>query len=320
MVRRYIQVIEELRPDIVQVFGTEMDYGLVSGLADVPVIIHIQGMLLPIYYHLSSLHVPFLKALCAATVIDHIKGSTIRNGHRIFKRRSATERKIFQSCQYVIGRTDWDRQMVRLFAPQAYYFHCDEMLREIFFRTTWKGNDSRPINLVSSISGPLYKGHETLLETGLALKRVGVSFVWHVIGLDEKSTAYRIFYRERMKLLSGHVRLYGELKPDEMIPILENAHLYIHPSHVENSSNAICEAMAMGMPVVALYTGGNASLIENGVDGILVPDNDPTSLRPPFRISAALIRHYCSKWATGQKKELPCGMTRAHHIRTPEYL
>ena len=287
LIKQYLKIICDIGPDIVQVFGTEMDYGLVAGVTNVPVIIHIQGVLLPIYYHLSKLHVPFWKALRAAPVIDRIKGSTIRNGLRIFKRRAATERKIFQACHYFIGRTDWDRHMVRFFAPHARYFHCDEMLREIFFKATWNGNDSRPINLVSTISGPLYKGHETLVETGLALKRAGTSFVWHIIGLDAKSTAYRIFYRDKMKQMADYIRLHGELKPEVMIPILENAHLYIHPSHIENSSNAICEAMAMGMPVVALYTGGNSSLIENGVDGILVPDNDPYYL-------AATIQNICS--------------------------
>lgn len=287
MVGRYNHIIKEIKPDIVHVFGTEMDYGLVSGLTDIPVMIHIQGILLPIYYHLSKIHVPFWKALRAATAIDRIKGSTIRNGLQIFKRRAETEGRIFQFCRYFIGRTDWDRQMVRLFAPQASYFHCDEMLREIFFKTVWKGNESRTINLVSIISGPLYKGHETLVETGLALQRAGSSFVWHIIGLAANSPTYRIFYRDGMKQLVDHFRLHGELKPEDMTPILENAHLYVHPSHIENSSNAICEAMAMGMPVVALYTGGNASLIENGVDGILVPDNDPFFL-------AATIKDVCS--------------------------
>ena len=276
LIQQYLTVIDEIKPDMIHVFGTEMEYGLVSGLTDIPVIIHIQGILQPCYYHLTRIKLPFLKTLYSQRLIDILKGSTIWNGLRIFKRRVGIERKIYKTARYFMGRTDWDQQLTHLLSPNARYFHCDEMLRQSFLEADWTGHATEALRVVSIISSPLYKGHDTLVATCQVLKETGVkNFTWHVIGLDATTPSYRIFYKPYMKLLTGHIQLHGELKAEEIIEILQTADVYVHPSHIENSSNSICEAMALGMPVIALHTGGNASLIQHGVDGLLVADHDP---------------------------------------------
>jgi len=58
------------------------------------------------------------------------------------------------------------------------------------------------------------------------------------------------------------------------------------PSLAEGISNAILEAMACGVPVIATDVGGNRELVEDGVTGILVPTNDAPSM------SAAIERFY----------------------------
>ncbi len=52
-------------------------------------------------------------------------------------------------------------------------------------------------------------------------------------------------------------------------PYLAVADLYVHPSHSEGSSNAIAEAMASGLAVVATDVGGAGELL--GEAGVLVP-------------------------------------------------
>ena len=50
------------------------------------------------------------------------------------------------------------------------------------------------------------------------------------------------------------------------------------PSRAEGMSNALLEYMAAGRPIVATSVGGNAELIEDGVQGLLVPPEDPEAL------------------------------------------
>lgn len=39
--------LEDFKPDVIMVFGSEMPFGLVAGITDIPVILHIQGILNP---------------------------------------------------------------------------------------------------------------------------------------------------------------------------------------------------------------------------------------------------------------------------------
>ena len=49
------------------------------------------------------------------------------------------------------------------------------------------------------------------------------------------------------------------------------ANVFCCPSVLENSPNAMCEAMLLGTPVVAAKVGGVPSLITDGEEGILFP-------------------------------------------------
>lgn len=276
--KEYLKVIEQVRPDIIHVFGTELDYGLICGFTDIPVVIHIQGILHPYCYQLGKIHISLVRKLFSQKIVDYIKGTTIGNSMRIFKRRVGVEEKIFNVCRYFIGRTNWDKNITSLLAPRANYYHCEEVLRQGFFNAEWYGNKSKILSIVSTISNPFYKGHETIMATCLLLKKVGVNFVWHIIGLDEKTKAFNVFYKKHMSILLGNIQLHGMLAPSKIIEVLQHSNVYVHPSHIENSSNALCEAMAIGMPVIALHVGGNASIVNHGEDGLLVSDNDPYSL------------------------------------------
>jgi glycosyltransferase involved in cell wall biosynthesis len=62
------------------------------------------------------------------------------------------------------------------------------------------------------------------------------------------------------------------------------AQMFVLPSRSEGFSNAIVEAMAMTLPVVATDVGGNAEAVSDGVSGIIVPGEDPDAL------AAAMLR------------------------------
>lgn len=46
---RYLKVINDFKPDVIHIFGSENDFGLICGKTDIPVVIHMQGSLPP--YH-----------------------------------------------------------------------------------------------------------------------------------------------------------------------------------------------------------------------------------------------------------------------------
>jgi len=56
------------------------------------------------------------------------------------------------------------------------------------------------------------------------------------------------------------------------------ADIFVQPSHVEGMSNALLEAMACGLPAVATTVGAAPQMVDDGVDGLLVPPGDPDAL------------------------------------------
>jgi glycosyltransferase involved in cell wall biosynthesis len=54
--------------------------------------------------------------------------------------------------------------------------------------------------------------------------------------------------------------------------------VFVLSSHDEGMSNAILEAMAMELPVVATDVGGTGEVVAEGETGLLVPPRDPAPL------------------------------------------
>lgn len=74
----------------------------------------------------------------------------------------------------------------------------------------------------------------------------------------------------------GSVRFLGYRS--DVREILSAADVAVLPSRAEGFSVAALEILGTGLPLVATRVGGNAQLIEDGVNGLLVPSEDPARL------------------------------------------
>lgn len=110
-----------------------------------------------------------------------------------------------------------------------------------------------------------YKGHKDLMA---AMRRVGPGMPepWKLIFIGRGTEKY------------GGFNVFGAGYHDDIAPWLAHADLFVLPSHEEGSSNALLEAMASGIPVIATNVGGNRDAIIPGQTGLLVPPQDPAKL------------------------------------------
>lgn len=84
--------------------------------------------------------------------------------------------------------------------------------------------------------------------------------------------------------ISSALKTPGFLTQDALGALLEEAHLFLHPSELgrdgdqEGVPNSMLEAMAAGIPPLATFHGGIPEAVEDGVSGLLVGERDSAAL------------------------------------------
>ncbi len=270
-IEKFLDVIKDFKPDLIHIFGSEREFGLLSKYTNIPLVIHIQGILNP---YLNAMYAP---GISDSTVI--FNGSFIDTFRWVrylgrFKKDADREQVILKHCNYFLGRTDWDNKIVKLFNPESEYFYCSEMLRDVFYKAhPWRIKDKEKYVIVSTISKVSYKGFDLILKTAGLLKQYGnCDFEWWVFGVDN----YKFWEKKlNTKCADVNVKLKGIVSASDLVNNFLAADLFVHPSYIDNSPNSVCEAQMLGIPVVATNVGGISSLINDTVSGILVPANDP---------------------------------------------
>lgn len=292
-ISKYLRIIEDFKPDLIQIFGSENDFGQICKHANVPVVIHMQGCIPP--YHNALFPVGMKKS-------DFLFKKGLSLNYRIiglrsekaFRNRAEMEIETIQSCKYFMGRTEWDKSLIDLFNPGATYFRCEEALRDSFINSNkqWKYSDGKKKTIISVISRPWYKGCDLILKTAALLKRfTDIDFEWKVYGIPEMKF-YESVYGIKAKDVNVHPM--GTASKEELVDALCSASCYVHTSYIDNSPNSICEAQIMGVPVLATHVGGTSSIVTDGVDGILFPANAPYT-------AAALIKKITSNKELAEK-------------------
>lgn len=143
--------------------------------------------------------------------------------------------------------------------------------------------ESSPLVMMISRLDPK-KGIEDLLQAAVSIIRDCPQARFLIVGesLGGISNPAGMDYMrqlEKMKVdlgLSRHVVFTGYRA--DVPEILAQATVSVLPSHSEGLSNALLEAMASGVPVVATDVGGNPELVKHEECGLLVPVQDPPAL------------------------------------------
>lgn len=118
------------------------------------------------------------------------------------------------------------------------------------------------------------KGLDVLLHACADLKRRGHPFVLHIIGDGP--------IREELEALAAELGLYDDiifygymLHPEEFMPFFD---VFVLPSRAEAFGSVFAEAALCLLAIVGTDVGGISEQIEDGVNGLLVPSENPQAL------------------------------------------
>ena len=121
-----------------------------------------------------------------------------------------------------------------------------------------------------------WKRHDLFLQVAAEVAQERPDAVFIIAGSDMFQEHGR--YRQALEgmaeqsPLAGRVHFTGHRR--DIVRLLEGLDVLIHPTPNEPFGRTVCEAMAIGTPVVAVAAGGPSEIIRNGTNGILAPQDN----------------------------------------------
>jgi alpha-maltose-1-phosphate synthase len=182
------------------------------------------------------------------------------------------ERRVYESATLVVTHSRWAADSV------ATYGVDPTRIRIIPFGVTVTEGSSLRQLWTGRTTGR--QGHPRIVFVGRSLERKGGHrllrlYGEHLAGLAELD----LVTLDNIEAPPG-VRVINDVCPgDERLPdVLAASTVFAFPSEMDLSPNAVLEAMAAGVPVVALDVGAVSEMVEHGVTGLLVDPADDRAL------------------------------------------
>jgi glycosyltransferase involved in cell wall biosynthesis len=129
--------------------------------------------------------------------------------------------------------------------------------------------------LILSVGRLVYqKGFDLGIRALARLKHL--DWQWYVAGDGPEMQALNSLAKEQG--ISDRVTFLGWQSREELIQCYRQSNLFLFPSRHEGMPNAVLEAMASGLPVIASRISGNEELVEHEKTGLLVEAENLDSL------------------------------------------
>lgn len=137
-----------------------------------------------------------------------------------------------------------------------------------------------PIPLIVSVGSLIpRKGHWVLIA---ALARC-VDLAWHLRFVGDGPCQASLADQAKSLGIAERVDFVGAQAPESIATHLAEASVFAFPSIAEGRPNALLEAMAAGLPIVASEIDGVTELMTTRVTGLLTPPHDDEALAAALR-------------------------------------
>ncbi len=294
MEKAFSRVLEQQNPDLIHVFGTEMQHSLDMMRVVDPqrAMVQIQGLVsvcAPLF--LEGLPYEFQKSTTAKERARKLQkyGSVFFQQLNMMDAGKNEKETLFRA-QHILGHTTWDYAHTQQMAPHAQYYCFSEILREEFYSGQWAYENTRPYSIFISQAATPIKGAHMLFNVLPDIVRDFPDTHVYVGGFYPSSRDFGNqsqqfdYYSYLRKLLTqtnmiDYVTFLGVLSASEMKYQYLASNVFVSCSIMENESNSLSEAKMLGVPSVASYVGGVTDRIHHGIDGFYYPFNEPQILR-----------------------------------------
>lgn len=232
-------------------------------------------------------HFAWIEGIAAGVMRDLTGIGFSVNPHAfgLFTRPPADVRPLLEEAELVTTISDYNRRYIAGIAPrlrrEVEVVRCGVDLDRYELRPAERA--AGPLRIVSIGRAVEKKGHDVLLRACGVLRQRGLEFDCRIVvgggglraELDELHAELD---------LAGSVQLLDSMPESEVRGLLRWADVFALACRVARSGDrdgipvVLMEAMAVGLPVVTTDVSGLPELVEDGVQGAVVPPEDPVAL------------------------------------------
>lgn len=291
--RLFAQELADFQPQVIHSWGVEYGHTLAmvnaaeaAGMKD-KMVIGIQGLCSICAIHYTE-GIP-QSVLRSASFRDFLRRDNIVQQQKKFQLRGQMEVRALEQVSHVMGRTHWDRACTMQVNPDAQYHFCPETLRAPFYQGSWEYASCQKHRIFANCCEYPIKGFHYVLEAFAQIVKRWPDATLAVPGQSflnchgKEYLRQQTYHKYLAKLakqygLAERIEFLGHLSPEEMKQAYLEANVFVLSSTVENSPNAMGEAMLLGVPCVCADVGGVSSLLVHAQEGFLYPSTAPYML------------------------------------------
>lgn len=297
--KNFRKILDSEKPDVVHIYGTEFEQSwAMAQEADVTrTVATIQG---PLIYYKDAVYGELPDRVCRDTWLHKLLRKLKKGGQSIelqrnsFAQRADLERKTLQHLKYIHGGSEWGNAVARSVHPGCTTFEGGLILRAPFYgKERWNWDSCEKHTVYILFSYPIKGFHQFLEALPIILDRYPDTKV-HVVSsklnvrhyqgfrktIMNKAPDYQWYIQQRIEQLGLKDNLIfdGYLNAEQVKERLLKTHVFVSAAKIENQCTALGEALILGIPCVATFTGAIPETIEHGKSGFLYPFDSPYML------------------------------------------
>ncbi len=211
--------------------------------------------------------VPTVVSLDSTTALNSTRlpyREPTRYTHLTVRASAWFERRVFGAADRVIANSNWAAESLRG------DYGLDESKLLVF-----------PFGIVApAFDGPapgISDDRPALVFVGRQLERKGGNRLLRLYREHLADRARLVLVTEDAVDPTPGVTVIGDLRPgdDRLWDVLRSGAVFVFPSPIDQAPNAVIEAMAAGLPVVALECAALPEMVLDGRSGFLIPPDAP---------------------------------------------
>ena len=229
-------------------------------------ILHIHGMHL-----IASFGVRIAQLLNKKVIV---KESSSSNAMTFYMVPIASKKKIFEADLFIGISNRILSDLVSLGIPKGKIRYIPNGVKTEDWKWQLDLSKERFVTCVGNLDQQPRKGLDILLKSWQILaRRYNKTCPLQIFGRGDPELLRQLVIQLGIEGFVFFPGFVGNIKQR-----LLDSCLFVLSSRIEGLSNALLEAMSLGLPCVATDVSGSQDLIQNGINGLLVPSEDPEAL------------------------------------------